>query len=235
MKNFFRKRMPPEIFGAFFLDLEDRVRAQALQAHRAVIENFSLSPKRSRELEGQARFRMMEQAFEDTCVIHGGKALINGIIPHSDLKVFQPFHRFEYDGQGVILGLAVMPEANSLPTKNISRGAGVTLNYSLQPSLFAGDGPQIGDIFVLFLVEKDRQTAGQLAEIAVGIIDAGYTQYLHYEPLSSYLQGHADIPDPTPDSQGPTPPNLRLKPNVKPFKPPELSEEGKKIIEENDE
>lgn len=232
MTEFFRKWMPPKQFGAFLLDLEDRVRAGAFQAHRVVRDNLPLSPQRSRKAVGSIRFPLMEQAFEEVCVLNGGKPLVNGVIPQTDLKVFQPFHRFEHQGQGIILGLAVMPEAGELPAKNMSRKAGVTLNYALQTSLF-NDGAKIGDILVLFLVEKDRQTAGQLKEIAIGVIDHVYTHYLHYESLSSYMQGYADEPAPAP--QGPNPVGVRLKAGVKPYVPPEVSEEEKKAVEEDDE
>jgi hypothetical protein len=85
MRNFFRNRMPPKFFGSLFLDLEDRVRAGAFQAHRVIKDNFILSPQRSRRVEGQARFPLMEEAFEEVCVQHGGRPLANGIIPQTDL------------------------------------------------------------------------------------------------------------------------------------------------------
>jgi hypothetical protein len=78
---------------------------------------------------------MMEKSFQEVCETHGGALLKDGIIPLSDLRVFQPFMRFEHLGQGIIFGLAAMPEPKALPTKNISRKAGVTLNYYLSPRL----------------------------------------------------------------------------------------------------
>jgi hypothetical protein len=236
MKEFLRKRMPPSIFGALLFDLEDRLRAGTMQAYLVVKENFAtLTAKKARLVEGTTRYNIMEQAFEDTCSSHGGLVLTNGIVPHTDLKIFQPFHRFECDGQGFVLGLATMPEANALPTKNMSRGSGVALNYSLQPSLFPKDGLQAGDIFILLLVAKDRQSAGQIAELAIGVIDSAYTQYFFYEPLSTYLQGYADEPDPSPVQESLAAPTIRLRTNVKPFVPPEMPAEGKKATEENDE
>ena len=172
MTNIVRRRMPPSVFkGSIQSHLEDRLRAEALQAFASVRDHFKLSTKRSRELEGQARFRMMEQGFEEVCELHGGHLLQGGIIPLTDLKVFQPFMRFEHDGQGFILGLTAMPEPKSLPAKNMSRRAGVTLNYNLTPRLdFDGAGPKIGDVFILLLVARDRNAAGQIEEIAIGVI-----------------------------------------------------------------
>src|ERR1700760_1258508 len=89
------------------IDLEDRIKAEALRAHKVVRDGFEgLTPLRARALEGQARFRICEQGFEDVCGLHGGKLLEGGVIPKTDLRVHQPFMRFEHDGQGAILALA---------------------------------------------------------------------------------------------------------------------------------
>ena len=193
-----------------------------------------MNSTRLRRVEGQARFPVMEQAFEEVCALHGGKLLDGGVIPLTDLKVFQPFNRFEFEGKGFILGLASIPEAQALPGKNMSRGAAVSLNYYLQTRLdFDGSGPKIGDMFVLLLVSRDRRAAGQIEEIAIGIIDSEYQSYLHYEPLQSFLSGHADgsvSPGPSP-----TPPmssTVRLKKGVTPYVPPEVPDEEKQTPEE---
>ena len=67
---------------------------------------------------------MMEQGFEEVCALHGGSLLEGGIIPRTELKVFQPFMRFEVSGKGIILGLAATPEPKAVPLKNKSRLAG---------------------------------------------------------------------------------------------------------------
>lgn len=64
-----------------------------------------------------SRFHMMEKGFQEVCELHGGALLDGGIIPGSDFKVFQPFMRFEHEGQGFILGLAAMPEPASFRLK----------------------------------------------------------------------------------------------------------------------
>lgn len=229
MKDFIRQLMPPDVFKALLLDLEDRIRAAAQQAHIAVRDTFKLNVKRSRELEGQARFRLMEEAFEEVCAAHGGQRLQSDFIPLTDLRVFQPFHRFEHEGRGFILGLAAIPEPSALPAKNMSRRAAVTLNYHLQARLdLDGTGPKVGDVFILLLVARDRAVAGQIEEIAIGVINSGYEQYLHYETLPSYLQGHADesiTPDPTP--LAPTSTVIQLKPKITPFVPPEKQDGDK--------
>lgn len=207
------------------LDLEDRMAAATVKAFQIVRDHAGLDKKRGRELEGQARFRIMEHAFEDVCELYGGQQLGGGVIPNTDLKVFQPFARFGGTGPGVILGLAAMPERNKLPVKNRSRLAGVTLNFDLTPRLdFDGTGPKAGDIFVLFLVARDRERSGKLEEIAIGIIDSTYEQFLFYEPLDKFLADDADAPETGPLSPLPSGGTgvVRLKTMVKPFIPPEM-------------
>ncbi len=217
------------------LDLEDRVRAEAIKAFEMIRDRSGLDKKRGRELEGQARFRMMEQGFEEVCTLHGGHPLEGGVIPNSELKVFQPFMRFEVNEKGIILGLATMPEPKAVPSKNKSRLAGVSLNYDLSPRLdLDGTGSRIGDIFALLLVSRHREKAGQLEEIAVGVVDSKYESYLFYESLDKFLSGHEDAPvdQPTPPSPPEAPATVSLKKGVKPFVPPEApkreEEEGGK-------
>lgn len=209
------------------LDLEDRLRAEALRAHDVVRRELTLNPKRSREAEGQIRFRLQEQGYEEVVTLHGGHLLSDGVMLGTNLKVFQPFARFAGPQVGVILGFAAMPEPRKIPPKNMSRAAGVTLNVSLQPSIFdTPDSPQPSDIFVLFLTVRDRERAGMIQEIAIGVIGSDYKDFIFYQSLETFLSGYA--PDPlAPDSlDGPGGPDgggqvVKLRQTRKPFLPPE--------------
>lgn len=211
------------------LSLEDGLRAEALKAHEIVRDHSGLKDKRrARAGEGQLRFRMMEERFEEICQGYGGQLLDGGVIPTTDLKVFQPFVRFEVKGQGVIFGMAAMPEPKTIPSKNKSRIAGVSLNYYLTPRLdFDTVEPKIGDIFVLLLVSRNRERAGQIEEIAIGIIDSKYENFLFYEPLDKFLSDY--IEKPVAPSLTPLSPQVKLKRGVTPFVPPEAppAEESK--------
>lgn len=208
------------------VELEDGLRAEALKAFEIVRDHTGLDKKRARESEGQLRFRMMERRFEEVCQMHGGRLLDGGVIPSTELKVFQPFMRFEVDGQGIIFGLAAMPEPKAIPNKNKSRLAGVSVNYHLTPRFdFDGSGPKAGDIFVLLLVARDREKAGKIEEVAVGVIASDYKSFLFYEPLEVFLSGHADAPtiapEETPTLEAP-PATVALKKTMTPFVPPEM-------------
>jgi hypothetical protein len=224
-----KRRLRKVLHKDLLVDLDDRIQAEALKAFEMVRDRSGLSGKRSRELEGQARFRMMEQGFQEVCELHGGRLLDGGVIPSTELKVFQPFMRF--DRHGAILGLAAMPEPKTIPMKNKSRVAGVSLNYHLSPRLaLDGTGPKIGDIFMLFLVCRDKEKAGKIEEIAIGVVDSKYESFLFYEPLKNFLIGHADKPKDRAKLQG-SPSGVRtssvsLKKNVTPFVPPELPKPG---------
>lgn len=213
------------------LNLEDGLRAEALKAHAIVRDHSGLKNKRrAKGGEGQLRFRMMEERFEEICQTHGGRLLEGGVIPTTDLKVFQPFVRFEAEGQGVILGMASMPEPKTLPSKNQSRASGVILNYYLTPRLELDEaGPKVGDIFALFLVSRHHEHAGRIEEIAIGVIDSEYESFLFYEPLGKFLSGYGE--EPSTQYQPPTPPaspssaQITLKKGVTPFVPPEVPAE----------
>ena len=143
MTNSIKRHLRLALHKDLLLDLEDRARAEAVKAFEMIRDRSGLDRKRSCELEGQARFRMMEQGFEEVCTLHGAHRLEGAVIPRTELKVFQPFMRFEVEWKGVILGLATMPEPKAVPLKNKSRLAGVSLNYDLSPRLdFDGKGPE---------------------------------------------------------------------------------------------
>jgi hypothetical protein len=213
--------------------LEDRARAEAVKAHEMVRDRSGLDKKRARELEGQARFRMMERGFEEVCELHGGQLLDGGVIPRTELKVFQPFMRFVVDSKGIILGLAAMPEPKTVPVKNKSRLAGVSLNYDLSPRLdLDGSGPKIGDVFAMLLISRHREKAGQIEEIAIGMVDSKYESYLFYESFGNFLSGHGDVTaaismPPAPSSSSAATTTVALKKVVKPFVPPEAPGRGK--------
>lgn len=187
-----------------WIDLEDRHRAEAFKAHNVVMTNIPLNAKRSREVEGQIRFRLQEQGYEEVVQLHGGHLVEDGIMPGTDLRVYQPFARFQGRGVGVILGFAAMAESRKIPAKNMSRAAGVSLNWHLQPSMFDDTkSVRANDIFVLFLTARDRNRAGMIQEIAVGVIGADYKDFLFYETLEDFLRGYgegAEAPDAPDDS-----------------------------------
>lgn len=207
-----------------WIDLEDRHRAEAFKAHEVVKTNIPLNAKRSREVEGQIRFRLQEQGYEEVVQLHGGHLVEDGIMPGTDLRVYQPFARFQGPKVGVILGFAAMPEPRKMPPKNMSRAAGVSLNWHIQPSMFDDPkGVRANDIFVLFLTARDRNRAGMIEEIAVGLIGADYKDFFFYETLEEFLRGYredSEAPDGPKDS-GDRGAEIKLRTTRKLFLPPE--------------
>ena len=222
-----RARLRQVLPRDLFIDLDDSVRAGSLKAFAVIRDHAGLKKKRNaRGAEGQLRFRILEEDFETTCATHGGRLLDGGVLPNTDLKIHQPFMRFEQDGQGVILALATMPETGALPAKNKSRVAGVTINYDLSLRLdLDGSGPKLGDIFAVLLVARDRERAGKIEEIALGVIETNFESYLYYEPLDGVLADEADVerddPPAPPAEATPPAPQVTLRKVVRPFVPPE--------------
>ncbi|WP_278366924.1 hypothetical protein [Acetobacter orientalis] len=206
------------------LDLEDRLRAEALKAHEVVIKELPLNAKRSREVEGQIRFRLQEEGYEEVVKLHGGHLLTTGVMLDTNLKVFQPFARFPGSEVGVILGFATMPEAGKIPPKNKSRAAGVTLNVRFQPTLLDDqNSAKPTDIFALFLTARDRERAGLIEEIAIGVIGADYKDFIFYQSLENFLSGYASEPVMPNDPSAPTAGGavVKLRQTRKPFIRPE--------------
>jgi hypothetical protein len=172
----------------------------------------------------------MEQGFQMVCDQHRGMLLEGGLVEGSDLRIFQPFMRFQTGiGPGVVLGLASMPMRGELPTKNMSRTAGVALNYRLTPRLSLDErDPKPGDIFVLFLVARDPASAGKIAEIAIGIIDSEYKSFLFYESMETFMARYAppDKPAKSAGEEAPQQPLVKLKKKRSTFKPPEAEDKS---------
>lgn len=208
------------------IDLEDRLRSEALKANEVVRKELALNSKRSREVEGQIRFRLQEQGYEEVVQLHGGQLLLNGVMLGTDLKIFQPFARFAGAEVGIILGFAAMPEKGKIPPKNMSRTAGVKLNVRLQPSLLDDENsPKPTDIFVLFLTARDKERAGMIEEIAIGVIGSDYKDFVFYESLEKFIGGYAMEPSTPSGPNAPDHPtggsHVKLRNTRKPFVPPE--------------
>jgi hypothetical protein len=204
------------------VDLYDMSVSRALAAFEMIRDHAGLDPKRAREAEGQVRFRMQEKGFHETCELYGGNPLEDGLIPGSDLRVFQPFMRFQGPKLGVILGLASMPERGKIPIKNQSRGAGVTLNYDFPPRLdFDGKGPKASDVFVLFLVARDPNRAGRVEEVAVGLINSEYKDFVFYRAIEEMIGDYADDGVRDEGDAAASAPLVKLKPKTVPFVAPE--------------
>lgn len=225
MSDEIKHRIVSTLPRELIIDLFDVAVSRARQAHELVRDNTDLRARSARGLEGQARFRLMEKGFQDVCGRHGGLRLDGDVIPGTDLRYYQPFMRFGGDAPGVLLGLASMSARTEIPAKNQSRSAGVTLNYRLTPRLDLDDGtasPKPGDIFVLLLFARDPSQAGQVEEVAIGVVDAEYSSYLFYESVEAFLTGYAA---PSADSAGAADsPLVKLKKTKKAFKPPETPE-----------
>ncbi len=235
MENEILNRLIEVLPRHLLLDLTDMGVARARQAHEIIRDHTRLQGKSARGAEGQVRFRIMEQGFEEICETYGGVLLQGGLVEGSDLRIFQPFMRFaDGTGPGIVLGLASMPARRELPIKNMSRTAGVELNYRLTPRLALDEhDPKPGDIFVLFLVARDPARSGQIDEIAIGIIDAEYKNFLFYESMENFMARYAPPDKPAQvDEAAPAQPLVKLKSKRKAFKPPESGEKDENSQDE---
>lgn len=211
-----------------FLDLFDMAIAKAHDAHLIIKERTPLTGKSARGAEGQIRYRIVEHCFPEICELHGATRLQGNILSgESELRFYQPFMRFGGAKDGIVLGLASIPSKRKLPSKNQSRKAGISLNVHLTPRLELDErDPKTGDIFVLFLTARDPSRAGQIAEVAIGIIDSKYENWIFYESIEKLMARYSpEQPQPAPSD--PTPPKntsslVKLKKSSKPYAAPEI-------------
>lgn len=223
MPSDLKKRLIGTLPRDLLIDLFDMAAAKALKAFELIRDGADLDKKRANEAIGQIRFRMQEKGFVETCEKYGGVILADGVLPGVPARTFQPFARFGGESPGVILGLATMAAPGELPAKNRSRLAGVMLNCDLTPSLFDMPGdPRPGDIFVCFLVARDRASPGVIEQVAIGVIDGAYEGFVLFEPFAKFLEDYGDDDAAPGGPDGPPqPPLVRLKRARKTFTPPE--------------
>lgn len=233
-ESYIRELLPRELL----LDLFDMAPAKAQEAHNIIKNHTRLEGKSARGAEGQIRYRITEKDFQDICEKYGGFPLEEPFIPGSKLKFFQPFMRFQKNSKGLILALASMPVRGELPPKNKSRTAGVTINFNWTPRFdFDGRGLKKDDIFLCFLACRDKNKAGHIAEIALGVIDAEYKAYIFYRPIEEFLNSYSSTKKAEP-KDGPMgrgegsdgrKKRVTLKKTKKPFEPPRKDPSDKNI------
>src|SRR3546814_15451675 len=83
--------------------------------------------------------------------------------------------------------------------------------------------PKPTDIFSLFLTALDRERAGMIEEIAIGVIGSDYKDFIFYESLDAFLSGYGSTPSAPdgPDRLGESGKVVKLRTTRKPFHPPE--------------
>jgi len=172
------------------IDLLDTAVARAHQAHELIRDNTDLTGRGARGLEGQARFRLMEKGFQDTCERHGGMRLEGDVIPGTGLRYYQPFMRFGGDHPGVLLGLASMPEpmrvAEQKPIPARWRDTELPPDTASGPGWRWPDG-KAGRHLHPLLFARDPSQGGRLQEVAIGVIDAEYQGLLVYETVETFM------------------------------------------------
>ena len=227
MPNDFSNKLIEVLPRNLLLDLYHMTEVQALEAYKIIRDRTPLKGKSARAAEGQIRFRIMEQAFQQICEQHGGVVLDGGVIEGTDLRFFQPFVRFGGSGFGVVLCMASMPGRGKLPVKNQSRLAGVSLNYHLTPRLSLDEGdPKPGDIFCTFLTARDPARAGHIDEVAIGVIGSNYESFVFYEPIETFMARYAPSDKSTQEGSVVFVPELvKLKQNRKIYEPPETEDD----------
>jgi len=193
----------------FLIDLLDDHDTAFRQASLATAD-LGLEKRRRIRAAGWTRFELLEQGMSNLCDLYGGFALPDGVLPGTELRLFNDCYVFG----DVLLGRASMVEAGSLPKKNLTRSRASTLNRFRQTTFLepeASTGAKAPTVFVLILSSRDFSDLSKPGEIAVAVIEDGYNQFSMYQRLEDFIASYDDMTS-ADDVLGPGQPEAAIDP-----------------------
>lgn len=202
-----------QIGRQFWLDVLKLLVARAKAAHRFTkVICKGHKPRRAGIVEGTIRFNSYEDGFEKLGGDYAAQNLLQQYLPGTELQIFQPFQLMG----SVLVGIAMHSERGKLPPPNKSRKHAVQLNMFATLHL---DLPVLTPekiLFVLVLVERDRENPGAIASIDIAVIDPSYDHFIYYEKLETFVASYEVS---TPESAA-KPLPIKLKVPSKAFESP---------------
>lgn len=172
----------------FFIDILDGG-DRAFKSSSAATKALGLTPRRRAKASGWLRYELLEQSLSDMTEMHGGIPLLDGVMPGTELRMYNPCYQFE----NVIVSRASISEPGLLPKKNLTRERGTSVNQFQQfPLELRGPLTPKADklIFVLILTARKFGDLSSAEEVAIAVIEDGYTQFSLYEPLETFIAGY---------------------------------------------
>jgi hypothetical protein len=202
-----------QIGRQFWLDVLKLLVARAKAAHK--ITNIickGYRPRRVGIVRGTIRFNAYEDGVEKLGGEYAAQNLLQQYLPGTELQVFQPFQLMG----SVLVGVAMHSERGKLPPPNKSRKHAVQLNMfaTLHLDLPVTTPEKI--LFVLVLVERDRENPGAVASVDIAVIDPSYDHFIYYEKLETFVAGY-EVSAPAPAAK---PLDIKLKHPPKEFESP---------------
>ncbi len=213
-----------QIARQFWCKVLTLVVARAKAAHKITkIICKGYRPSRAGIVQGTIRFNAVEDGFEKLGGEHAAQNLLQQYLPGTELQIHQPFQLMG----SVLVGIAMHSERGKLPPPNKSRTHAVQLNMFATLHLDLPITTPDKILFVLVLVERDRENPGAIASIDIAVIDPSYDHFIYYEKLETFVAGYeSTAPEP---AKKPLP--IKLKNPPKEFESPSVEfdnvDEGK--------
>ena len=188
---------------------------------------MGLTGKAAARTVGYATHEITEDRLIQMGVVQGGIVIQGSCFPGTQLRNYQVL--VEYGS--IVVGKATIAEVGELPTKNLTRANGVTLNRSYAEQLELPSFSQAVEarvdssdvpMYVTILTCRDRNNLSGLHEVAVAVIDASFESFIFYDEIDSFIAGYDAASDEgswaTGSVEAPMQPiPLQVRKDVKPF------------------
>lgn len=196
--------------------------ADALRATRKTAGDHSLAMgltgREASQIAGFSAYAIQNKRLPELTLSNGGIVIEGGTFPGTELRTYQPIHRF----RRVLIGVASISDPGETPSRNITRTNGAKVNVlygsaSFLPGL-EPNPPTEDVIYVLLLTCRDRNDPTKYVETAIAALEPDSSDFIFYEPLDQFILGYGEKEATRPPDHGAlTPLGLELKKGVAPF------------------
>jgi hypothetical protein len=192
-------------------------------------KSVGLNGSRAARVIGYAAHELTEHRLAALADRFGGLVINGSHFPGTELRSYQVVAHY---GR-VLLGRATIADRRELPTRNITRSNGASLNrpFTLKPELPGLlPAPAVDSVlYALLLTCRDRRDASKLFEVAIGIIENDFSGFIFYQEIDQFIAGYEDHESKPVRSAAKVetqPIGLELRKGVQPFVAPENPSPG---------
>lgn len=149
---------------------------------------LGLSGRNARRSTGFDAHLVMEQQLIELCRSAGGIVVEGRVFPGTELTLHQPLTRY---GR-VLLGRATIHERKGLPSANVTRRNGATLNSCLTGDLFDPVIDASSPFHVLLLTLPDFHDLDKIAATYIAVMSPTFDSTLLLEEIDDFIAGYDD-------------------------------------------
>jgi len=173
------------------------------------------------QIAGFGAYAIQNKRLPDLTLLQGGHVIEGQNFPGTELRSYQPICRY---GR-VLVGKASIQDPGELPSQNITRANGATVNVKHgSTACFPGFGPKppVEDvIYALLLTCRDRNDPERYTHVAIAVLEPDFSGFIFYESLDTFIAGYGDAGEENSGNTGAVAagplPGLALKKGVVPF------------------